>query len=60
MAFILEWIVEERNQKPVIANPGRELSMSTLGGLLIKKSILTSDQLARAKNDQQQQGRKTK
>jgi type IV pilus assembly protein PilB len=31
-------------------------SMSTLGGLLIKKSILTADQLARAKNDQQQQG----
>jgi type IV pilus assembly protein PilB len=30
--------------------------MSTLGGLLIKKSILTADQLARAKNDQQQQG----
>ena len=30
--------------------------MSTLGGLLIKKSILTSDQLARAKQDQQQQG----
>ena len=30
--------------------------MSTLGGLLLKKSILTSDQLARAKNDQQQQG----
>ena len=30
--------------------------MSTLGGLLVKKSIVTPDQLVRAKTDQQQQG----
>ncbi|MGH7896902.1 MAG: type IV-A pilus assembly ATPase PilB [Candidatus Binatia bacterium] len=30
--------------------------MSTLGGLLVKKAILTPDQLLRAKSDQQQQG----
>ena len=30
--------------------------MSTLGGLLVKKSIVTPEQLVRAKSDQQQQG----
>ena len=30
--------------------------MSTLGGLLLKRSLVTPDQLVRAKNDQQQQG----
>ena len=30
--------------------------MSTLGGLLVKKSIVTPEQLVRAKTDQQQQG----
>jgi type IV pilus assembly protein PilB len=30
--------------------------MSTLGGLLVKKSIITTEQLSRVKNDQQQKG----
>src|SRR5438477_4406115 len=34
----------------------RETEMSTLGGLLVKKSIVTPEQLVRAKTDQQQQG----